>query len=61
MGLDEALYKCGLLLLEDPALKLSPGSMWWCRSLSSAESEGVNRSTCTELFCSGVYFLDSVH
>ena len=25
------------------------------------ESDGVNRSTCPELFCSGVYFLDSVH
>ena len=28
-GKDEALYKCRLLLIEDPALELGPGSMWW--------------------------------
>ena len=31
------------------------------RSLSSLESDGVDRSRCTGVFCSGVYFLDSVH
>ena len=29
--------------------------MWWCRSFSCVESDGVYRSTCTEVFCSGVY------
>ena len=52
---DKALYKCRLLLIEDPVLELSPGSMWQCCSLSSLESDGVSRSMCTELFCSGVY------
>ena len=50
MGQDKALYNCRLLLIEDPALELSPGLMWRCRNLSSIESDGVNRSTCTELF-----------
>ena len=38
---DEALYKCRLLLIEDPALELNPGLMWRCRILSSIESDGV--------------------
>ena len=54
MGQDEALFKCRLLLIEDPALKLSPSSMWWCRSLSFVESDAVNRSTCMDILCSGV-------
>ena len=68
VGLNVALYNkfsppraWRLLLNEDPALELSPGSMWWCCSLSFVDSDGVNKSMCTEVFCSGVYFLDSVH
>ena len=30
-------------------------------SLSCVESDGVNRSTCTALFCSSVCFLGSAH
>ena len=51
------LYNCRLLLIEDTTLKLSPGLLWWCRSLSSVGSDGVNRSTCTGRFV----FLNSVH
>ena len=58
---DEALYKCHLLLIDDPALKLSRGLMWIWLSLSSAESDGVNRSICTELFCIDVYISQTVH
>ena len=32
----------------------------WLGSFSFVESDGVNRSFCTELFCSLVYFPDSV-
>ena len=50
-----------LLLIEDPALKLSRGSMWQYCSLSSIESDGVNRSRCTEVFCSGVHISWTVY
>ena len=30
IGQDEALHKCRLWLIEDPALELNPGSMWRC-------------------------------
>ena len=30
IGQDEALNKCCLLLIEDPAIELSPASMWRC-------------------------------
>ena len=60
IGQGEVLYKCRLLLIEDPPLKLSPGSMWRCLGLSSIESDGVNRSTCTELSCS-VYISWTMH
>ena len=55
MGQDEALYKCRLLLMEEPTLELSPSSMWQWSSLSFVESDRVNRSTCAEFFCSVVY------
>ena len=60
IGRDDLIYRCFLVPIKNLALELSPGLMWWCISFPSVGSDGVNRSICTELLCSRVYYLDSV-